>query len=119
MKRLLKVFAAHLRPVRIEWPLMSSAIVLFALFAAGNPVFAAGDHKIQCTPHTAVSKSMIVASLTTVLPPAERSSPVENFMVKDTVAPRSQWIRVAPLVNTYGGKCCCNSDCSSKSKSCC
>jgi len=99
--------------------LTSIAILVFVFSLTGNPTFAAGDNKIQCAPHTAVTKNMIVASLSNLPAPVERMSPTKNLMEKDTVAPRSEWIRVAPLVNTQNGKCCCNSDCSSKSKSCC
>jgi hypothetical protein len=67
---------------------------------------------------------MIVASLSGPSTPAAQVSPTEDLVKddlvkKDAVAPRSDWIRVAPLTTTYSGKCCCNSDCSSKSKSCC
>jgi hypothetical protein len=117
-------FAARLRLRRIEWLLTSIAVLVFAFFSISNPVLAASESKVKCVPHTAVTKSMIVASLSGPSTPAAQVSPTEDLVKddlvkKDAVAPRSDWIRVAPLTTTYSGKCCCNSDCSSKSKSCC
>ena len=109
MKHSLITFAVRFRTVRIAWPLTSIAIPVFALFLASNPVSAASDNKIHCVSQTAATKSMIVASLSNVLAPVERISPTENLMEKQTVAPRSEWIRVAPLVNQCcdsGGKNC-------------
>jgi PBP1b-binding outer membrane lipoprotein LpoB len=95
MKHSWITFAGRLRTVGI-------AIVAFALFLASTSVFAAGDNKTQCVPHTAVTKNMIVASLSNAFTPVERIAPIETLMEKQTVAPRSEWIRVAPLVN----ECC-------------
>ena len=100
MKLLIIAIAARLRPTSFKWLLTSIAILVFAFFLTSNPIFAASENKIQCAPHTAVTKNMIVASLSSLPTPIQRVSPTKNSMEKDTVAPRSEWIRVAPLVNT-------------------
>jgi len=119
MEHLVLGFAAGLRLRRIKWLLTSMAVLAFAFFSIVEPVSAASESNVKCVPHTAVTKNMIIASLSDLSTPVARMSPTEDVVKKDAVAPRSDWIRVAPLVNTYNGACCCNSNCSSKSKSCC
>ena len=93
----------------------SIVIIVFASFFVSNPGVASSDNKIQCAPQTAVTKTMVVASLSTVLTPAERAAPTENMMEKQTVAPRSEWIRVAPLVTK---RCCGGYSCDQRSGTC-
>jgi len=108
MKHSLITFAVRLRTVGI-------AILMFALFLPSNSIFAASNNKSQCVPHTAVTKNMIVASLSTGLTPVQGIAPTENLMEKQTVAPRSEWFRVAPLVTK---RCCGGYDCDQSSGTC-
>lgn len=103
------------RPTCIGQAIRSIAVFACALFLACNPVSAASDSKNQCIPHTAVTKAMIVASLSDSPAPAERISPPSNLLEKQTVAPRSQWIRVAPLVTKV---CCGGYSCNQQTGTC-
>jgi hypothetical protein len=109
------------RNLRIECMLVSLAVIIFALLFTGNPAAAVGNAGSQCLSQTAVTETMILASLSEIEqgPAANRNSSADNWMVKDAVVPRSNWIRVAPLKTIITGPCCCNSDCSSKSNACC
>ncbi len=93
----------------------SIALLLFVVFVAGNAAVAGSDNKIQCVPQTAVSKSMIVASLATVAAPSDHAASTENILETQTIAPRSEWIRVAPLVTK---RCCGGYSCDQRSGTC-
>ena len=94
---------------------VSVIVFVFASFFVSNAVSAGHDNKVQCVPQTTVTKSMIVASLSNVLAPVERISPTDQSMERETVAPRSEWIRVAPLVTK---RCCGGYSCDQTTGTC-
>jgi hypothetical protein len=108
MRHSLATFAARFKTVGI-------AILVSTLFLLSNSVFAASDHKIQCAPHTPVTKNMIMASLSDGFTPVERRATTENSPEQQTVAPRSEWIRVAPLVTK---RCCGGYQCDQRTGEC-
>jgi hypothetical protein len=96
----------------IEWTLASSVVLFVTLFFTANAALATGPNNPQCTQRTMVAKSVIVAALSgadtraSIVAPADRNLPAGNLIEKQTVAPRSEWIRVAPLRNCCGGYTC-------------
>ena len=105
----------------IERTLATIVMLGVALFFAGNAALATGANNAQCTQRTAVAKCIIVAALSDTamsapaLAPADRTLSPGNLLEKQTVAPRSEWIRVAPLVNK---RCCGGYTCDQRSGTC-
>lgn len=109
------------RRERIDWILASVVVLVITFLVAGNSAFAASANKAQCAPGTAIAKSVILAALsdadksTSVLAPLVREPSTGNLIEKQTVAPRSEWIRVAPLVTKT---CCGGYTCDQRSGTC-
>jgi hypothetical protein len=96
------------------------AFLGLALLFGGNSAFATSFDKAQRAPMTVVGQSMILAALSDVgenaktAPTVGRSSP-GALIDNSTVVPRSEWIRVAPLVVK---RCCGGYTCDERSGTC-
>ena len=103
----------------IAWTLAWVMVFGVALFFSGNSVFASGANNAQCAaPRTAVAKSVILAALSDAdkaAPTAAGNSSAGDLLDKQTVVPRSEWIRVAPLVTT---RCCGGYTCDQSTGTC-
>lgn len=90
--------------------------IFFALLLvlAASPVSAGSVVGTQCQERSSVSKSMLVAVLNDGIA-AKRVDASKNLLGSTEAVPRSEWIRVAPLVVR---RCCGGYDCDQRSGTC-
>ncbi len=106
---------------RIDWTLASIVVLVIGLLFSGNLAFATNPNKAEGAQQTVVAKSVILAALADtdksagIIAPAARDLSTGNIFEKQSVAPRSEWIRVAPLVTKT---CCGGYTCDQRSGTC-
>ena len=105
---------------RIDWTIASIVVLVIGLLFSGNLAFAT-NAKAEGAQQAVAAKSVILAALADtnksaeIIAPAARDLSTGNIFEKQSVAPRSEWIRVAPLVTKT---CCGGYTCDQRSGTC-